>query len=472
MLNKFFTDTKCQSSKLNRIIVFVVMILFICTNQIVKFDLQVCFADKLSEGVSSAVANKIAPIVNESTFIVVHINLKDINLKTIREQFNKVSKRIVETEGFDDKLKKNTLNESQKLLDELFPLVDKVIFDLTTNAGLSELYLVGNLINSDDEKEDKKLYPIFFLAVPYDTKDMSDKNIIVRQKIERIFRFVSKSVVELREVNLLTKGNLLLYPLMSTDDNSDDSTGLIKSKPNLNGIIEEIEADISNDDNENPTEKPRQIVSEEKLKKYIDKFSATKNPYLEDAFKNCEGDLIKIIFLFSNPVKTFLTQISSLDFSDIQVVNMSRYIINQIDYSSIGIDVNKFRLQVIAKAKSVAAAKRVQGGLSGLIDLGITYVNTTTGVAFAVGGVGVSDKIFPLITLTLEIIRGTANFAIPNCDKDKLTWNYEINPEKMSPDVLAATVIVSCFVGIVLENYGEKLLDKWQKEIRPFLLLK
>jgi hypothetical protein len=476
MNNIFFSKFTNSLVKPNRnFITFLVLFFLLCVFQINNNSvLQNCFADTASsekEKKLSDTANKISSFVNDSTFVVVHINLTNIDLQAQRKYLTKIINRVTELPDNDDNFKKNVLNETNKLFDRIFPAINNIVVDLTNHAGLSDLYLVGNLINLD-ETNDTNLQTVFFLAIPNNLKDLSDKNIAARQKIERILKFVSNQA-ELSETNLAAKNDLLLYPLLpiiNSPDNPDiHDNGINALQDAANQENENENFETENETENNLNKKNITVMNENYFRNYINKFSATKNPFLTDALKHFDNDLIKIVFLFSKPIKTFLVSLSIDNSNSPQVTNLIKYIINQINYVSIGIDPVKFRVHAAAQAKSASSAEQIQNGISGLIDLGVTFINTFVNANISL--VGFSDKLSPVFSFAIEVLRGTAHFFIPATDKNNLIWNYEIIPEKTSPEFAAYCVYCACIVCELFEIDCEKKYDKWQKEIKPLLAL-
>ncbi|MDR2643188.1 MAG: hypothetical protein LBC74_10380, partial [Planctomycetaceae bacterium] len=316
--------------------------------------------------------------------------------------------------------------------------------------------------------------PAFFLAVPYKINDQTDKNIVIRQKIEWVFRFLSRKL-NLLETKLLAKNDLLLYPILPDNNNSNNSEEQNSDEqnnvPTIEYIDEEVQYENVDDVEDEVSGNSKNNVFDENLfKNYIDKFSATKNPYLVNAFKCSEGDFIKVVFLFGKPVKTFLLQLSAKEDENKQVTNIIRYITGQINYLSIGVDPLKSRLRAVAQAKNAASAKQVQNGLSGLTDWGVTFIDGSAAMFIAFSAL--PEEILPVISLVLEILRGVANYAIPACDKDNLKWNYEINPEKTSAEIAAGVVALACMLCIGTEESCTKLFAEWKEKMRPLLRIK
>ncbi|MDR1486266.1 MAG: hypothetical protein LBT09_15795 [Planctomycetaceae bacterium] len=480
--NKFFArfipQKTNKSTPITTTIFFVTIIL---VNIILTGDflLQKCYANESNtKNISNASANKIVPFVNDSTFVIAHINLAEIDLKVLRKSLTKFTNRITQLSGTDKQWKNRFLAETEKLFNTIFPVLDSVVIDLAVNAELQEVYLVGTLVNfdnntgknvdddidGDSKNTDGNLEPIFFLAVPHNIKNLSDKNIAARQKIEMIFRFISRQF-KLCETHLHAKNDLLLYPLLQDNKNSNNN-----DEQNETSILqlsgELVDAQTQDVDN-GETSQNNRLFDEDAFKNFVNTFSATKNQYLADAFNCCENDWGKIIFLFGKPVQTFLTQYADNNADHQQVTNVFRYILGQINYLSVGIDPVKLRLHAVAKARNAMSAKQVQNGLSGLMDWGLTVSNTS--VALAITFMDLSDKILPVVSFAFEVIRGTANFAVPVCNKDNLTWNYEINPEKISTEFAATVAVIACAASISVEEYLEHLFDKWKEEIKPIL---
>ncbi|MDR0391384.1 MAG: hypothetical protein LBH59_05730 [Planctomycetaceae bacterium] len=456
----FLILKRLQHNMSQKIAIFFVTIILFGAIWASDFLLQNSYANETeTKNTSNVLAEKISPIVNESTFAVAYINLKEINLKSIREQLTKLINRAGEIAKTNKRLNGKILAAGDTLLNEIFTTTDNIIIDLAINAGLSELYFVGALVKSG-KNADGNLDTVFFLAVPHNMKDQSDKNIITRQKIEIIFRFLSRQA-NLLETNLLVKNDLLLYPILP---NNTDSNVLDKQDQNEIQITELDRIDEENIYDDEFVQN-KFIIDEDAFKNYVNKFSATKNPYLADAFQYCDSDLFKIVFLFGNPVKTFLTQFTVDNDNLPQITNVIRYIIGQINYLSVGIDPVKLRIHALAKARNPMSARQIQSGLSGLTDFIVKFNNMLFG---ALGDrFGLDETLLVLISFAAEVSRGVANFAIPNCDKDNLTWNYEINPDKIRAEIIASVIIFTCMVCINIEEDAEQFWEKWKNEITP-----
>jgi hypothetical protein len=138
-----------QSVRLSqKLTIFFVAIALVGTILIGDFSLRNCYAGESSTNNAPDTAlEKIAPLVNDLTFVIAYINLTEIDLKLLRKELTKFISRASEISEIDKKLKGRILSAGEKLFNEIFPVADNFITDLTVQAGLSELYFVGTLFN-------------------------------------------------------------------------------------------------------------------------------------------------------------------------------------------------------------------------------------------------------------------------------------------------------------------------------------
>ncbi|MDR2168965.1 MAG: hypothetical protein LBP59_02370 [Planctomycetaceae bacterium] len=468
MFNNCFFARYAQIQRTNFSRIFVVIFVTLFLFNIFPIDpiQQICVATTTGgKNTTSQITGKISPLINDTTFFVAHINFAEIDLKLLRKQMMKLTNQTLADHIFgvhlvDEKSKKNVIDEAEKLFDEIFPALETILDDLVVKSGISDLYFAGALINLEDESG-KRLEPVFYAAIPHNLNDKSNKNIAAIPKIENILKFIAKNI-GLAETNIIIKNNLLIYPLL-TDNKNDD---LSKLDNDLKIINDKFTVIKNKNLNNNENNQANQNIDEQ-FKNYIINFSATKNLYLDAAFKSCEDDLIQVVFLFGKPFKKYLPQIASLLNHNEQLTNIIQFITGQINYLSISADPAKLRFRAIAKAKSAASAKHVQNGLSGIIDLGVTFANSSASAVIMFAGL--KERTSDLISFPLEILRGLANFAVPVCDNDNLKWNYEINPEKILGEYVFVIIVFSCITAMTFENEYEELFDKWKTEIRPLL---
>lgn len=123
------------------------------------------FAQKASK----KIADDIAPLVNESTVLVGHLDLKRINLDKLIDTLLRLGDKECRQSGYDEQSRTRILAEVKNSCNEIKPLVQVWLDTVLKELGIEEIYLVANFSEIP-----------FFLATPVNGKTEQQKESLAR----------------------------------------------------------------------------------------------------------------------------------------------------------------------------------------------------------------------------------------------------------------------------------------------------
>lgn len=113
------------------------------------------------------IADGIAPLVDESTVLVGHLDLKRIDLNKLIDVLLWMGEKECRQYGYDDQAIKRVLDEGKKSYEEIKPLIQAWLNMIIEELDVGEIYLVANFSNVP-----------FFLATPIGNKTEEQKELI------------------------------------------------------------------------------------------------------------------------------------------------------------------------------------------------------------------------------------------------------------------------------------------------------
>ncbi len=324
-------------------------------------------------------AEVIAPLVNEKTFLVAHLDLNAVDIDRLADRALEYLAQVLKLNGFDKQSQERTLAEAKKIVADKIALIRDPFRKFIADAGIKEAYWVGSM-------EDIR-FPII-LAIPL--QGLSDDG-----------RAAIKTAVDQLEIPLEfidAQGFMIGAPVHFLMDKDD--------------FLENF-AD------------------------YFKNFKAAEVPALAEAFAQRDGNLLKVALFVPKDAPKLLEELLADAPDEIppQIKNLLTIAAKKLQWASFGIDPMQPSVKLTVKALDKSAAKQISSMLSGLIEFGMMALRTMIMES------GEHDPHFERmkdgIPLMIELARGGLRMLLPTVDTDLLHWSIEISPEKMKPELIA-----------------------------------
>ena len=329
------------------------------------------------------IVEQIAPLVDESTFMVAHIDLEAVDIDKLVDRATVYLQHSMKIANFDDDSIGRIMKEFKILIDNKGPSLKEPFEEFRTKTKLKDMFLVGSLAEQP---------LMFILAFPI-------KDLTVEQ-VGALNGFFDQ--IESPEELRLEKNGFLLFG---------------SPAPGVYIDVDEIA---------------------EVLENQLDGFQPKAVPALVEAFTLRKDDPFKVAFIMPKGAAKMLKNL--IDNYDLEVpppvLGFLNYSTLKLKWGVIGVNPEQPEIQAVVKANTASAAKDVYRSLEGLIEYGVKSMQV------AAGFVPMDEKIKDGTALGIQFARGGMRMLLPTIDGDKLQWEVKLTPEMMSGEILAPAGVV------------------------------
>ena len=260
----------------------------------------------------SEVAGIIAPLVDEQTYLIVHINLKEVEFDKILEKTIMFfeSELMSHNENIDasamTRIRMNLVRSYNHIVREFREIRERLVND----AGVDDIFLVA--------------YTDMISQVPFVlAAESKDKTAEQRKAFARI-----------------VKG---AFPIMFPDHGF-----MIAATPNTLAGRDEVEA---------------------KFRARIKDIKPVGKPYLKLAFSQQEGNAITVVAILPPDISAKITSIPRSGNAPNRLLDLAKFASERLQWVTAGINVQNESAQVILQAKTNKAANEVIAAVKGTTDL-------------------------------------------------------------------------------------------------------
>ena len=339
------------------------------------------FATAISAKEPEKIVEQIASLVDESTFMVAHLDLEAVDVDKLIDRATLYFRQMIKLSNSDDDSAR-IMKEFKKIIDEKGPMLTEPLEKFRKETGLKEAFCVGSLAEQPF---------MFILAFPI--KDLT------AEQTEALNRYLDQ-IGSPREIRLEKNGFLM-----------------------FGGLAPGIYMD------------PDEIA--EALENQLDNFKPKAVPALLEAFALRKDDPLKAAFIMPKGAAKMLKNL--VDNYELEVpapiFGFLNYSTLKLKWAVVGFNPEQPEMQAVVKANSVSAAKDVYRSLEGLIEIGVKSAQATAGFFQS------SEKHKDGMALGIQFYRGVMRMCLPYVDDDKLIWEMKITPESLRPEIVASVGI-------------------------------
>lgn len=352
---------------------------------------------------------RITPWVNESTCLIGHVDLDGVDPDKLAERALVHLKRSLELFSFDETSMQRTLEEGGKALEIAMSGFRKEFLNLREQTGVDDFYILGMADGSG-------FFPI--LPVPMAGRSDSQKQALREQMLQWDENFLC-----------VEKGDFLFFGLPD------------------NVVFHKNEDEEDKDEETGPNR-------QERFQTLIETFVPSEVPDLVEAFSSRQDDPCRFVLRLPkgyDPIPALRILFHGDEMPD-QFLNAISFILGKARWLVLGIDPMKPELKLILQAKTRSNARQIAGALEGLIDLGVTAINS---IFLFISEEDFDEIKYGLLPLMLEIARGSMRTLLPVREEDRLVWTLDLSPEKMSFESAALRSGIGLLVMLSLQEMAE-----------------